>query len=123
MWKHPPGDEIYRKGSISVFEVDGKKNKVRGAGPRTSNGGVCPHRPLAFVRITALQKALRKIVFLAIGELCLLNNNAIILKLGLYLISLELTDPHVNSVSLLPDLLPKPVPVGQAFSGPQDLVL
>lgn len=28
MWKHPPGDEIYRKGSISVFEVDGKKNKV-----------------------------------------------------------------------------------------------
>lgn len=30
MWKHPPGDEVYRKGSISVFEVDGKKNKVRG---------------------------------------------------------------------------------------------
>lgn len=28
MWKHPPGDEIYRKGAISVFEVDGKKNKV-----------------------------------------------------------------------------------------------
>lgn len=28
MWKHPPGDEVYRKGSISVFEVDGKKNKV-----------------------------------------------------------------------------------------------
>lgn len=28
MWKHPPGDEIYRKGNISVFEVDGKKNKV-----------------------------------------------------------------------------------------------
>lgn len=28
MWKHPPGDEIYRKGVISVFEVDGKKNKV-----------------------------------------------------------------------------------------------
>lgn len=29
VWKHPPGDEIYRKGSISVFEVDGKKNKVK----------------------------------------------------------------------------------------------
>lgn len=29
MWKHPPGDEVYRKGAISVFEVDGKKNKVR----------------------------------------------------------------------------------------------
>lgn len=29
MWKHPPGDEIYRKGNISVFEVDGKKNKVK----------------------------------------------------------------------------------------------
>ncbi|XP_069490473.1 histone acetyltransferase KAT7 isoform X5 [Ambystoma mexicanum] len=28
VWKHPPGDEIYRKASISVFEVDGKKNKI-----------------------------------------------------------------------------------------------
>ncbi|XP_067238167.1 histone acetyltransferase KAT7a isoform X4 [Chanodichthys erythropterus] len=28
VWKHPPGDEIYRKGPISVFEVDGKKNKI-----------------------------------------------------------------------------------------------
>ncbi|XP_056609588.1 histone acetyltransferase KAT7a isoform X2 [Triplophysa dalaica] len=28
VWKHPPGDEIYRKGAISVFEVDGKKNKI-----------------------------------------------------------------------------------------------
>uniref|UniRef100_UPI00358E6E40 histone acetyltransferase KAT7-like isoform X2 n=1 Tax=Myxine glutinosa TaxID=7769 RepID=UPI00358E6E40 len=28
VWKHPPGDEIYRKGSISVFEVDGKRNKT-----------------------------------------------------------------------------------------------
>lgn len=26
--KHPPGDEIYRHGSISVFEVDGRKNPV-----------------------------------------------------------------------------------------------
>ncbi|GAQ84306.1 Histone acetyltransferase MYST family [Klebsormidium nitens] len=26
--KHPPGDEIYRNRSISMFEVDGKKNKV-----------------------------------------------------------------------------------------------
>lgn len=32
MWKHPPGDEIYRKGNISVFEVDGKKNKVKDGG-------------------------------------------------------------------------------------------
>lgn len=30
VWKHPPGDEVYRKGAISVFEVDGKKNKVGG---------------------------------------------------------------------------------------------
>lgn len=29
VWKHPPGDEIYRKVNISVFEVDGKKNKVK----------------------------------------------------------------------------------------------
>lgn len=26
--KHPPGNEIYRKGSLSMFEVDGKKNKI-----------------------------------------------------------------------------------------------
>ncbi|KAJ1855409.1 Histone acetyltransferase [Coemansia sp. RSA 1822] len=26
--RHPPGDEIYRDGSISVFEVDGRKNKI-----------------------------------------------------------------------------------------------
>ena len=26
--KHPPGDEIYRKGPISFFEVDGRKNPV-----------------------------------------------------------------------------------------------
>ncbi|XP_071806645.1 histone acetyltransferase KAT7-like isoform X1 [Asterias amurensis] len=28
VWRHPPGDEIYRKCNISVFEVDGKKNKI-----------------------------------------------------------------------------------------------
>ncbi|XP_014669721.1 PREDICTED: histone acetyltransferase KAT7-like isoform X2 [Priapulus caudatus] len=28
VWRHPPGDEIYRHGSISVFEVDGQKNKI-----------------------------------------------------------------------------------------------
>jgi len=26
--KHPPGNEIYRKNTISVFEIDGRKNKV-----------------------------------------------------------------------------------------------
>mgnify|MGYP002635093399 CR=1 FL=1 len=26
--RHPPGDEIYRKGNISMFEVDGSKQKV-----------------------------------------------------------------------------------------------
>lgn len=26
--RHPPGDEIYRDGPISVFEVDGRKNKI-----------------------------------------------------------------------------------------------
>ena len=25
---HPPGNEIYRKESISFFEIDGRKNKV-----------------------------------------------------------------------------------------------
>ncbi|XP_070393442.1 histone acetyltransferase KAT7-like isoform X5 [Dermacentor albipictus] len=28
VWRHPPGDEIYRKGNISFFEVDGVKNKA-----------------------------------------------------------------------------------------------
>jgi histone acetyltransferase MYST2 len=28
VWRHPPGDEIYRKNNISMFEVDGKKNKI-----------------------------------------------------------------------------------------------
>lgn len=27
-WRHPPGNEIYRKGKTSVFEVDGEKHKV-----------------------------------------------------------------------------------------------
>ena len=26
--RHPPGDEIYRNGNLSVFEVDGEKAKV-----------------------------------------------------------------------------------------------
>jgi len=26
--RHPPGNEIYRSGTLSVFEVDGKKNKI-----------------------------------------------------------------------------------------------
>jgi len=26
-WRHPPGNEIYRKDNISFFEVDGRKNK------------------------------------------------------------------------------------------------
>ncbi|KAJ3990185.1 hypothetical protein F5890DRAFT_1399391 [Lentinula detonsa] len=26
--KHPPGDEIYRDGHVSIFEVDGRKNKI-----------------------------------------------------------------------------------------------
>uniref|UniRef100_A0A8C4Q6K2 Histone acetyltransferase n=1 Tax=Eptatretus burgeri TaxID=7764 RepID=A0A8C4Q6K2_EPTBU len=43
VWKHPPGDEIYRKGSISVFEVDGKRNKVRQQG-LTFQQVTCPGR-------------------------------------------------------------------------------
>lgn len=27
--RHPPGDEIYRDGVVSIFEVDGRRNKVR----------------------------------------------------------------------------------------------
>lgn len=28
VWRHPPGREIYRKGTLSFFEVDGKFNKI-----------------------------------------------------------------------------------------------
>ncbi|KAF6032756.1 KAT7 [Bugula neritina] len=28
VWRYPPGNEIYRSGTLSVFEVDGKKSKV-----------------------------------------------------------------------------------------------
>lgn len=28
MLRHPPGNEIYRKATISFFEIDGRKNKV-----------------------------------------------------------------------------------------------
>lgn len=27
-WRHPPGNEIYRKGNISFFEVDGQQNEI-----------------------------------------------------------------------------------------------
>lgn len=27
-WRHPPGDEIYRKNNISIFEVDGEKSST-----------------------------------------------------------------------------------------------
>lgn len=33
--RHPPGDEIYRDGNVSVFEVDGRKNKVSDSCSRT----------------------------------------------------------------------------------------
>ncbi|KAJ6654261.1 hypothetical protein lerEdw1_007358 [Lerista edwardsae] len=37
--RHPPGNEIYRKGTISFFEIDGRKNKAReGAGRRGRTG-------------------------------------------------------------------------------------
>jgi hypothetical protein len=28
--RHPPGDEIYRHNNLSVFEIDGKDNKLYG---------------------------------------------------------------------------------------------
>lgn len=27
LWRHPPGDEIYRKGKLSVWQIDGKRQK------------------------------------------------------------------------------------------------
>ncbi|KAH9644084.1 hypothetical protein HF086_015414 [Spodoptera exigua] len=27
VWRHPPGDEIYRKDNLSVWQVDGRKHK------------------------------------------------------------------------------------------------
>ncbi|OPJ76048.1 hypothetical protein AV530_009476 [Patagioenas fasciata monilis] len=31
--RHPPGNEIYRKGTISFFEIDGRKNKGKTGTP------------------------------------------------------------------------------------------
>ena len=37
--RHPPGDEIYRDGNISIFEVDGRLNKVRNLSAENLNQG------------------------------------------------------------------------------------
>lgn len=29
LYRHPPGNEIYRKDNLSFFEIDGRKNKVK----------------------------------------------------------------------------------------------
>jgi hypothetical protein len=52
--RHPPGDEIYRDGSVSIFEVDGRKNKVRDIfrrWPRLSlyNGIDILPKPVSFI--------------------------------------------------------------------------
>ena len=41
--RHPPGDEIYRKDNISMFEVDGSKNKMycQVSGRSSRVGAVC----------------------------------------------------------------------------------
>ena len=39
--RHPPGDEIYRNGTISVFEVDGRKNKACPRLPEPRNADIC----------------------------------------------------------------------------------
>lgn len=113
MWKHPPGDEIYRKGSISVFEVDGKKNKVKSSDLREvvmylHTGLSSSH----LIQETAI------LCVLAMEQFYFMGNNGMIIYLGLCLTSLEVTSPHIEYLSLLSDLLPKPVPVGQTFSGP-----
>lgn len=46
--RHPPGDEIYRDGKVSVFEVDGRKNKVR------SLSSFCAPLPLVVVASEAM---------------------------------------------------------------------
>ena len=33
-WRHPPGNEIYRKGSISLYEVRGREKVCEGGGLR-----------------------------------------------------------------------------------------
>lgn len=35
--RHPPGDEVYRDGSVSIWEVDGRHNKVRFSPPLPSH--------------------------------------------------------------------------------------
>lgn len=40
--RHPPGNEIYRKGTISFFEIDGRKNKVSDATFSLSSSQISP---------------------------------------------------------------------------------
>lgn len=94
VWKHPPGDEVYRKGSISVFEVDGKKNKVRSENPlflknKTKNPFFC------FFFVVVVFKSLQFIHEENFLKRCL----------------------------SYADLLPEPVFTCQTFPGPQNIVL
>lgn len=44
--RHPPGDEIYRDGNISIFEVDGRLNKVRNCPIEVLSLGLTGLRPV-----------------------------------------------------------------------------
>lgn len=127
VWKHPPGDEIYRKGSISVFEVDGKKNKVkssaleqRGGGQRctlTASEGICS------VSVSPCKEC-RVLLLVKTHNFCFINNSDMIFNFTPLSRKFRNHWPtHELSFFLLVDLLPKPVSVGQAFSGPQDIIL
>ncbi|XP_028339139.1 histone acetyltransferase KAT8 isoform X3 [Physeter macrocephalus] len=113
-WRQPPGKEIYRKSNISVYEVDGKdhKNVTLRLLP-IPNMTVLVRMPL----LTVL--ALAAVWSLALagqgGSSCPGLHGA---RRRSYACSLSLLPPRDPS-----DLLSEPVSAGQAFPGPQDVVL
>ena len=62
---HPPGNEIYRKDTISFFEIDGRKNKV-------SLKGIKPHLPICGANIWHVRDDLCNLCFQTYAQhLCL----------------------------------------------------
>lgn len=101
VWKHPPGDEIYRKGSISVFEVDGKKNKVKSGDVRRRDGCVVHSQvseefalsPFHLIKKIELFFWPKYVISVSLSIIVMISN------FRLYLISSRITGPHVNSFS------------------------
>lgn len=131
MWKHPPGDEIYRKGNISVFEVDGKKNKVKAQqhdssrpSPRRprnhwascKNISYSSPKPLSLFLLKGFIVRVFQVRFIKLSQLHKLVSNRFVLTVsaGKWFMYMMLFST---------DLLSELVSAGETLPGPQDSVL